>query len=81
MIADTLEVVPAKRGKFIWRFVASNGKQTANNETFDSRANALRALKQHVRKTIALIGEKCDFKTKRVGDATQVIVIRATYSK
>lgn len=32
-------------GGWRWAFVARNGKQTANNETHPSRANAIRAAK------------------------------------
>lgn len=39
-----IEIRAANRG-FTWAFVASNGKQTANNEVFATRASAKRAAK------------------------------------
>jgi len=51
-----IEIRPAKRGLFTWAFVEANGKQTANNETFASRSNAIRAVKAHVDRIARLLG-------------------------
>lgn len=38
-------IVRQARDGWIWAFVAPNGKQTANNEVFATKANARRAAK------------------------------------
>jgi uncharacterized protein YegP (UPF0339 family) len=51
-----IEIRPAKKGQFTWAFVETNGKQTANNEPFASRGNAIRAVKAHVDRIARLLG-------------------------
>jgi len=81
MTADRIEVVPAKRGQFVWHFVAANGRIRANGETFPTRGNALRAVKAHARNMAATFGVVLTFKTLRRGDATVVYPIIAIFPR
>lgn len=72
-------VKPAKRGQFVWNFVANNGRVTANNETYPTRGNAVRAAKDNIRRVATMLGidGEIAFVTPRTGDYTYVYVLGA----
>lgn len=65
-----IEVKPTRSGKFVWNFVANNGKTTGNNETFPTRGNATRAAKAVVTSIVRPLGVPIVFRSKREGDVT-----------
>ena len=64
-------IVRQARDGWIWAFVSSNGKQTANNETHPTKANAIRAAKGVV---IAILRQWYE------GHAPRVVWTKATNS-
>lgn len=71
-----IEVSPTKGGQFKWHFISRNGKITANNELFPSRAHAIRAAKAVVnsvaRKLVLMIKPPVVFKQARNGEITVI---------
>lgn len=70
-------VKPTPSGKFVWNFVAKNGRVTANNETHPTRSNAVRAAKSNVRSVARMLGiaGEIAFVTKRDHNETHVFVL------
>ena len=81
MMADRIEVLPARRGMFVWHIVAANGRIRANGETFPSRGNAVRAVKAHARNLAATFGVTLEFKTLRRGDTTIIYPIMQNFPR
>lgn len=74
-------VRPTPRGKFVWNFVARNGRITANNETFPTRGNAVRAAKGNVlnvARMLYALPVQVLFKTTRVGAETHITIFDGT---
>lgn len=73
-------VKPTKSGRFVWNFVARNGRITANNETHPTRSNAVRAAKSNVRNVARMLLSKpvvdsIRFETHRDGNETHILVV------
>lgn len=66
------------RGGWTWAFIARNGKQTANNEVFASRGNAIRAAKAVVGGLLRwyIPGAKVSWSTEVVDGATVRLIPR-----
>lgn len=68
-------IVQSGKGGWRWAFVASNGKQTANNETHPTKANAIRAAKAVVASVLkAWEGKPVIRWEKRVSDAGAILL-------
>jgi hypothetical protein len=69
-------VRPARDG-WIWAFVSSNGKQTANNEVFATRYNAIRAAKAVVTSVLRRYDPRAYIEWKQVdGDKRVTLTFR-----
>lgn len=77
MRVHRIVVRPSRSGRFVWNFVAANGRVTANNETHPTRANAVRAAKANVRAVARMLGVSpswFEFTTRRNGQETEIFV-------
>lgn len=74
MTPPRIYVVPAKRG-YVWHMVRG-GRITANGETFVTRANAIRAVRNVIRSLCTIFGVPVTIKVKRLaGGAVEVIPV------
>ena len=71
MTPPRIYVVPAKRG-YVWHIVRG-GRITANGETFATRANAIRAVRNVIRSLCGIFGVPVTIKVKRTGEACEII--------